>query len=532
MDRPVFPFRPDRSNGGIEGARGGTESTAAGLARLVHLTVIGSTGFVGRILVPHLAAAGHDVTAVSRREREGTDTDTGPVPGEFGAVHHLAVDAGDEHAMTAALAGSDAAFYLVHSMAGIDFRSRDLALATAFGRAAANAGIGRIVYLGALGDDPASEHLMSRQEVGTALGAAGVPVVELRAAVVVGSGSISFEMLRYLTERLPFMVCPRWVRTRLQPIAAEDLLTYLERSLTVAPGVYEIGGAEATTYREMIDTYAQVRGLRRRLIVDVPYLTPRLSSYWVDFVTPVDRNISHALIDSLVTEVVVHDREHTADAYGIEPMSVTDAIRRALDDQETALERALLSSADPSFATLHEGVYSTGVRADIAAGDRDAVRAELGEIGGSYDWYGVAFGWRVRVLLGSLFGERFRLRRPFRPLREAGESPGHLAPGTPVDWWTVVHHTDDELVLRGQDWFAGDALLGYRIEGDAVLQVGALRTRGVPGFLYWKLLTPVHHLVFSMMARRRARPGGRRAQVHGFRLERSGAGAATMPSLR
>jgi len=484
--------------------------------------VIGSTGFVGRILVPHLAAAGHEVTATSRQERADTDT------GERVTVRHLAVDAGDEHAMTAALAGSDAAFYLVHSMAGSDFRSRDLALATAFGRAAANAGVGRIVYLGALGDDPASEHLMSRQEVGTALGAAGVPVVELRAAVVIGSGSISFEMLRYLTERLPFMVCPRWVRTRLQPIAARDLLTYLERSLTVAPGVYEIGGAEATTYREMLDTYAQVRGLRRRLIVDVPYLTPRLSSYWVDLVTPVDRHISHALIDSLVTEVVVRDREHTAAAFAIEPMPVADAIREALDDQETALERDLLSCSDG----LHDGVYSARVRADIAAGDRDAVRAELGEIGGSYDWYGVAFGWRVRVLLGSLFGERFRLRRPFRPLREAGEPPGRLAPGTPVDWWTVVHHTDDELVLRGQDWFAGDALLGYRIDGDTVLQVGALRTRGVPGFLYWKLLTPVHHLVFSMMARRRARPTGRHEKVHGFRLERSGAGAATMPSLR
>jgi uncharacterized protein YbjT (DUF2867 family) len=498
------------------------------LVRLVHLTVIGSTGFVGRILVPRLAAAGHEVTGVSRRERAGADT--ADRTGQVGRVRHLAVDAGDEDAMTAALGGSDAAFYLVHSMAGIDFRTRDLELATAFGRAASRAGVGRIVYLGALGDDPASEHLLSRQEVGAALGAAGVPVVELRAAVVVGSGSISFEMLRYLTERLPFMVCPRWVHTRLQPIAARDLLTYLEGSLAVAPGVYEIGGAEVTTYREMIDTYAEVRGLRHRLIVDVPYLTPRLSSYWVDLVTPVDRHISHALIDSLVTEVVVHDGEHTAAAFGIEPMTVADAIREALDDQETALERDLLSGSGQPRDGLHDGVYSARVRADIAPGRRDAVRAELGEIGGRYDWYGVAFGWRVRVVLGRPFGERFHLHRP-----------SVLAPGTPVDWWTVVRHTDDELVLRGQDWFAGDALLGYRVDGDTVLQVGALRTRGVPGFLYWKLLTPVHHLVFRTMARRRAKGrakgrtkgrGNVRGKVRGFRLERSGAGAATMPSLR
>ena len=165
------------------------------------------------------------------------------------------------------------------------------------------------MYLGGLGQDPESEHLASRQEVGTALGAGGVPVVELRAAVVLGAGSISFEMLRYLTERLPLMICPRWVRTTIQPIAVADIIKYLVSALNVNPGVYEVGGSQVTTYREIvIAAYATVRGLRRRQILDVPYLTPRLSSYWLDLVTPVDRRVSHTLVESLVTDVIVGDR--------------------------------------------------------------------------------------------------------------------------------------------------------------------------------------------------------------------------------
>ncbi|MFN8028552.1 MAG: NAD(P)H-binding protein [Acidimicrobiia bacterium] len=388
--------------------------------------VVGATGFVGRHLVPHLAASGNQVTAVARREPDR------PVAG---AAEHVALDVADEDALTAALAGNDAAYYLVHSMTGANFRARDLELATTFGRAAARAGIGRIVYVGALGDDPGSDHLASRQEVGVALAAAGVPVVELRAAVVIGSASISFEMLRYLTERLPFMVCPRWVRTRLQPIALRDLLTYLERSLTVAPGVYEIGGAEVTTYREMIATYAAVRGLRRRWIVDVPYLTPRLSSYWVDLVTPVDRRVSHALIDSLVTEVVVRDPERTEAAFGITPMPVADAIRDALAEQEDALAHELLDRDDG----LADGVYAARVAVPLPPGSGPAAAAELREVGGSYSWYGVALGWRVRVLAGRLLGERFVLLRPPAPTDGPADGPWRRAPrSTGGPWCTTT----------------------------------------------------------------------------------------------
>lgn len=437
--------------------------------------VAGATGFVGRALVAALAVE-HDVLAFARH-----------APALRGSTG-VALDVGDEDAAAAALQGCDAAYYLVHSLDSSDFRTRDLRLAESFGRAAARAGIGRIIYVGGLGHDPSSDHLASRQEVGVALGAAGVPVVELRAAVVLGSGSISFEMLRYLTERLPFMVCPRWVRTAIQPVALCDMVEYLIASLTVAPGVYEIGGTETTTYREMIDAYADARGLRRRLIVDIPYLTPRLSSYWVDFVTPVDQRVSHALIESLVTEVVVTDPDRTAAAFSLQPLGLEAAIRRALDDQADALEPALLDR--PSG--LDEGVYTERVSVDVEPADRAALDADFDRVGGDLDWYGLSTGWKVRIWAGRLVGERWRTQRP-----------SAVVAGARVDWWTITRRAPGELVLRGEDWFPGDGWLGWRLDDDQLVQVGALRPKGVPGFLYWKLLQPVHRRVFEAQARHR-----------------------------
>ena len=206
------------------------------------IAIAGASGFVGRALTLRLLENNHDVLALHRSPKT-------PVASERSVV----IDLGDEVATARALANVDAAYYLVHSMAaGDEFRDLDLRLASTFARAASQAHVRRIIYVGALGDAPSSAHLSSRHEVGVALRATGVDVVELRAAVVFGAGSISFEMLRYLTERLPAMVCPRWVRTRIQPIALDDLLDYLEQSLFVEPDVYEIGGADVTTYREMI----------------------------------------------------------------------------------------------------------------------------------------------------------------------------------------------------------------------------------------------------------------------------------------
>ncbi len=445
---------------------------------MVQIAVIGASGFVGRALSVALAAADHDVVALARH------------PPDLPGVRNRTVDVADEPGLRDALDGCEVAYYLVHSLGVGDFRDRDRELAEGCGRAAAAAGVARIVYLGGLGDDPQSEHLVSRQEVGTALAAGGTTVVELRAAVVLGAGSVSFEMLRYLTERLPFMVCPRWVRTAIQPIALTDVIRYLIGAIGVEPGVYEVGGADVTTYREMIAAYASARELRRRRIFDIPYLTPRLSSYWLDLVTPVDRRVSHALVESLVTEVVVRDHARTDAAFGIEPLGLRDALARALDDQARALDTELLTRDDG----LRDGVYT--VRVEVAVPRDTAARldADLDRIGGRYSWYGLSLAWRARSLLGRLVGEQWNLERAHP-----------ITTGETVDWWVVTRRGPRTLVLRSIDWYPGEGWLGYQVTDNELTQVGALRPKGVPGFLYWKALQPIHRRVFRALARHRLR---------------------------
>jgi uncharacterized protein YbjT (DUF2867 family) len=442
----------------------------------MRVAVVGASGFVGQQLSIALVEAQYEVIALSRRAPE--------IAGATGR----SVDVADGASLRSALAGCEIAFYLVHSLSTEDFRARDRQLAESFGRAAAAAGLRRIVYLGGLGHDPESEHLASRQEVGTALASGEVPVVELRAAVILGAGSISFEMLRYLTERLPFMVCPRWVRTAIQPIALADMTRYLIAAINVAPGVYEIGGADVTSYREMITAYALARGLRRRRIVDVPYLTPRLSSYWLDLVTPVDRRVSHALIESLGTEVVVEDRARTNAAFGIEPMGLADALLAALHDQTLELDHDLVSGEDG----LRDGVYTVRVTAPLSGDTLTRLDADLDRIGGSYGWYGLTLAWSVRALLGRVVGEKWKLSRPQEIVR-----------GAAVDWWLVTRRDPGMLVLRAVRWFPGEAWLGYQCAEHELIQVGSLRPKGIPGFLYWKMLQPVHRQVFRALARHR-----------------------------
>jgi hypothetical protein len=284
------------------------------------------------------------------------------------------------------------------------------------------------------------------------------------------------------------MVCPRWVRTAIQPIASADMVRYLIGAIDVAPGVYEVGGADVTSYREMIAAYATARGLRRRRIVDVPYLTPRLSSYWLDLVTPVDRRVSHALIESLGTEVVVLDQGRTDTAFAIEPMGLADALSAALDDQALELDHDLLSRE----SGLKDGIYTVRAVAPLSIGASTRLDADLERIGGSYSWYGLTFAWRVRALLGRVVGEDWKL-----------SSPSELVQGAAVDWWHVARRDPGLLVLRAIRWFPGEAWLGYQCAEHELVQVGSLRPKGIPGFLYWKILQPVHRRVFQALARHR-----------------------------
>lgn len=443
----------------------------------VRVAIVGASGFVGSTLTTKMAEAGHTVVAIGRRLHA--------LP-SGSSIEPRAVDVADHDALRQALTGCEAAYYLVHSMDVGAFERKDAHLASRMGQAAADAGVGRIIYLGALGDAPTSRHLKSRREVGEALGSAGVPIVELRAAVILGAGSISFEMLRYLVERLPFMVCPRWVKTRIEPIGQRDVFRYLEGALTVTPGPYEIGCGRVTSYRELMDVYCDVRGLQRRVIIDVPLLTLRLSSYWVDFITPVNQTVSHALIESLSSEVVVHDRPRTQAAFGFTPSPLADAMREALADQVQEVSADVVHRP----TGLQDGVYTVRRERAVPPGAAVAVREHLRAVGGDLGWYGVRPLWQLRLSIGNLLGERNRLRAP--RIRERGE---------PADWWMIEQATDDTLVLRSRGWIFGEAWLAYRVAGDtSVSQSASFRPKGVPGFGYWMLLRPIHERVFGAMA--------------------------------
>jgi uncharacterized protein YbjT (DUF2867 family) len=290
--------------------------------------VAGASGFVGRRLVPALVEAGHEVRAMTRHP----DTYKGPGQAVKGDVH-------DADSLDAALAGCDAAYYLVHSLDSPDFEQGDAEAAKTFATAAAGAGLQRIVYLGGLGDDSddLSAHLRSRRQVEKLLGTGGVPVTTLRAGIIVGCGGISWEMTRQLVEHLPAMITPRWVRTRTQPIAVADVIRYLVGVLDkpeAAGKTYDIGGPEVLEYVEMLRRVAVIEG-RRRLVVPVPLLSPSLSSRWLALVTDVDTQTGRSLIDSMSNEVVVRD-DSIRDVVPFEPMDYDAAVLAALGERAAA----------------------------------------------------------------------------------------------------------------------------------------------------------------------------------------------------
>ncbi len=275
-------------------------------------------------------------------------------------------------------------------------------------------------------------------------------------------------------------------------MAERDLLAYLEESLTVPPGIYEIGTPDVTDYGEMMRLYAQARGLRPRHILTIPLLTPSLSARWVDLVSPVDRRVSHSLIESLVNEVVVHDPASTASVFTVRPASVTEAIVLALDEESARVSEDLFDRPEG----LSGGVFVMRCEKPLPASLLDMARLSLDTVGGDLGWYGMAWVWRVRMMLGRLGGERIGLRRAAR-----------IEPGATVDWWTVTVADEHRLVLHATDWFCGEGWLGYRITPSPprLEQVAAFRPKGLIGLSYWRMLWPVHWVVFRAMARRRVR---------------------------
>jgi len=457
--------------------------------------------------VPVLLERGHDVRCLARHPerlearpwRDAVEV----VPGDVLVAEDLDV----------ALEGCDAAVYLVHSMArGADFEEQDRIAAVTFSEAAQRAGVRRLVYLGGLGPDEGSHlspHLKSRHEVGRILAGGAVPTTEIRAAVIIGSGSLSFEMLRYLTEVLPVMTTPRWVRTRCQPIAVRDVLGLLASAVedtTTEDRVLEAGGPDVLTYAEMMQIYAEEAGLRRRIILPVPVLSPGLSSLWVGLVTPLPPSIARPLVESLRHEVVVRDTP-ASEVFEFEPTPYREAVRRALDRApgETSTR---WSDADwaPSHPVPGDPEWSGGTEyLDTRVIPTDAEPRHLywafTRIGGTVGYYGMNWAWRLRGILDQLVGGV--------GLRRGRRHPEDLRPGEAVDFWRVETVVPDRMLrLHAEMRLPGEAWLEWEIlptpEGSDLVQTARFRPRGLPGRLYWVVMAPFHSMIFPRMAARMA----------------------------
>ena len=414
----------------------------------------------------------------------------------------------DPESLNAALDGVHTAYYLVHSMeAGSDFEFQDRAAARNFGVAARNAGVRRIIYLGGLahGTD-LSPHLKSRQEVGSLLRNSGVPTLEFRASIIIGSGSASFDLVRTLVDRLPVMTTPRWVLTEAQPISIEDVIDYLVLALASADEnsrIYEIGGGDRSSYLDLMREYAHQRKLKR-WFVPVPFLTPRLSSLWLRFVTPLYARVGRELIDGVRNPSVV--RDHSAlEEFSLRPRGVKEAITRALDQEDQDLAATRWSDA---LGSMPSRVQWGGTRFGSRLVDTYALRVSVSSsqafapvrcIGGRNGWYHANWLWRLRGWLDLFFGGP--------GLRLGRRDGARLLPGDTLDWWRVEAIEPDRMLrLAAEMRLPGRAWLQFEVTPEGTNQATIRQTAlfdpaGLLGIVYWYALWPLHRYVFSGMLR-------------------------------
>lgn len=467
--------------------------------------VTGATGYIGGRLVPRLLDAGNRVRCFVRSSRKLLSRQWAQHQG----VQIVEGSAENNAELVHAMQGCDAAYYLIHSMmaVGPDYRDHDRSLAGTFARAAERAGVKRIIYLGGLGETGAglSEHLTSRREVEAALSSTSVPVTVLRAAMIIGSGSSSFEILRYLVERLPIMVTPRWVKTESQPIAVRNALHYLVACLETKETTgrtLDIGGADILTYREIMQIMANALGLRRRFIVPVPVLTPRLSSLWIHLVTPISHRIARPLAEGLRNRVVCRDDE-AARLMPQHLLTVRESIDAALGKLTAAQVESTWADAgpvpgDPDWAG---GKLFVDRRSVEVAAPVEQVFCTICRIGGNNGYYAADWLWRLRGMLDRLVGGP--------GLRRGRRDPEKLAYGEALDFWRVTAvEVNHRLELRAEMWLPGVATLTFETQpgsGDpqqsTLVQTARFKPRGLLGLLYWYTVAPLHGIVFSGMIR-------------------------------
>ena len=469
------------------------------------ILITGASGYVGGRLVRTLVDEDFDVRVFVR--------DHNKIKGQPWAseVEICEGTANKVEDLARALEGIHTAYYLLHSInLGKDFDEIEAAMARQFAQVAQRAGVQQIVYLGGIANDKnISKHLASRVSTGAELASTSVTVMELRAGIIIGSGSASFEMLRHLTHRLPIMTTPKWVMNKTHPIAIRDILYYLKNAATLqtpVDKVFDIGGPEVLTYADMMTGYARARGLKRRLIA-VPVLTPRLSSYWVHLVTPIPANIAQPLIKGLGNEVIVRDDTARRLFPGIEPMGFDAAVRLALarvqgQGAETAWSDALTSSQGnriPRTLLSREGLIIER-RQKIVSFPADAVYRSFAQLGGCRGWLYMNWAWQLRGMADRLCGGV--------GMRRGRRDPEDLRVGETLDFWRVEMVEPGRLIrLRAEMKVPGRAWLEFeaRPESDRqtqLLQTAFFEPKGLLGLLYWYALYPIHSLIFNGLIRK------------------------------
>lgn len=465
------------------------------------ILLTGASGYLGGRLLHVLEKSGAEVRCMARRP----DLLVSRVAPETEVVYG---DLLKPESLAKALAGIETTFYLVHSMGSQgDFEAEDRRAATAFAAAAKAAGVRRIIYLGGLGEgSDLSRHLASRQEVGRILRESGVQTIEFRASIIIGSGSLSFEMIRALVHKLPVMITPKWVGSLAQPIAIEDVVEYMVAAIHhegARSEVYEIGGADKASYRDIMAEYARQRGLRRYFIT-VPVLTPRLSSLWLGLVTPIYARVGRKLIDSLSNDTVAHD-DKALKAFAVRPRGLAEAIKRAFANEDRAFAQTRWSDAlSSSGSPAAWGGVSVGSRIidsrtiDVAVSPERAF-APIRRIGGRTGWYHSTFLWQLRGWADLLVGGP-GMRRG----RRDQDTP---AVGDALDFWRIEEFESNRVLrLFAEMKIPGRAWLQFEVEpldgGCRIRQTAIFEPRGLGGSLYWYILYPIHKMIFAGMLRR------------------------------